>query len=33
MAIFMFVYNNRKRKNTQKQALLESKEPSDVIKM
>ncbi len=32
MAIFMFVYNNRKRKNTQKQALLESKEPSDVIK-
>ena len=27
MAIFMFVYNNRKRKNTQKQALLESKVP------
>ena len=33
MAISMFVYNNRKRKNTQKQALLESKELSDVIKM
>ena len=27
MAISMFVYNNRKRKNTQKQALLESKVP------
>ena len=33
MAISMFVYNNRKRKNTQKQALLESKELSDLIKM